>query len=102
MATNTLVSKVARKEPTVRVPVPLRQSVALDLERYKEFYESVYEEPVDIKALMASMLETVLQKDKAFQQFKKNTPHRASAPAATQAPAIDLSLLPSDDQGDAA
>lgn len=65
-----LIGKVV-KENKVQASFKFDQSLHDDLAEYKEFYVSTYGEEVSNNVIVEELLKVVLQKDKAFQKFKK-------------------------------
>ena len=56
------------KAEMVRVTVTLPAAVKADLDRYAELYAAAYGEPVDAVALVAHMLATFMERDRAFRK----------------------------------
>lgn len=67
------LSKIAPKEPTVRMPVTVKKSTVEMVEAYRTFYAAHYSSEIEASRLIEEILLTFIKEDKAFQKSQKTT-----------------------------
>ncbi|MGJ7491454.1 DUF2274 domain-containing protein [Variovorax sp. ZT4R33] len=77
-STNRLSLGPLRNMATVKITIALPATLKDSLERYAALHAQTYGEPVSVEALIPHMLETFVQRDRAF---KKPSDQKSSSMA---------------------